>query len=637
MKKRNKLITLGSIISAFIIAALFLIACIFIDEGSEVSVAKKKKEFLTDIVVTLDGAIEHKEKPLKWEEYVEMRDGVRLHTTIYLPDPVVHGPGPYPTIITRTPYGPGLYQTGWPDIPVPEFPPDVFYGYAFVHQDIRGRFLSEGIDRIFTDDAQDGYDTVERAALQPWCNGRIGMSGSHSMGITTYLAASERPPHLVAIFSASATANLYNDLLFDGGAIRIGDAMIWTTDRVFHLSPYHLEKVLCPHRPCWNFFKKNIYFLYLKLILYDLYYHTSTESPLRPVDSKWWMYLPYKDYPYSSILQPYWNEVLSHPSEDEWRGVLDVIDKIDVPAIHASGWHGFFARGIVDAFVSLQYKDNQKLFMGPGTQFDIPWPHDKDNYDPYYPKFAWFDYWLKGIDTGIMDEPSVIYYCIGAGEWKSEDQWPPKGISYIKYYLHSDGVLTTDSPEPGEEPRSYIYDPKDPVITCGGRNLILPAGSLDQRPVEEGRSDVLIYTSRVLEKEVEIAGPVEVILSASSSALDTDFTAKLIDVHPDGSTMLVLDNIIRGRYRESMEKPVLLEPGEIYEFTINLGDISYLFKVGHRIQVDISSSNFPKHDRNLNTGKALYIDTDMVEAKNTIYHDANHPSYIVLPLTRYVQ
>ena len=326
--------------------------------------------------------------------------------------------------------------------------------------------------------------------------------------------------------------------------------------------------------------------------------------------------------------------MLSHPTEDEWRDKLDVRNKIDFPTLHASGWHGFFARGIIDAFVACQHKGNQKLFMGPGTQFDIPWPYDKNNYDPYYPKFAWFDYWLKGINTGIMDEPPIAYYCLGSGKWKSTGQWPPEGINYTKYYLHSNKTLNTNPPKFDEDPLRYTYNPKDPVITRGGRNLILPAGSLDQRPVEEGRGDILIYTSDVLKRNVEIAGPVKVVLSASSSALDTDFTAKLIDVQPDGSALLILDGIIRGRYRNSMRKPIPLKPDQIENFIIDLGDISCLFKEGHRIQVDISSSNFPKYDRNLNSGKALYSDAEMFKAVNTIYHDIEHQSYIVLPIMK---
>jgi putative CocE/NonD family hydrolase len=281
----------------------------------------------------------------------------------------------------------------------------------------------------------------------------------------------------------------------------------------------------------------------------------------------------------------------------------------------------------LDAFVNLQHKGNQKFFMAPGTHGGL----GSLPYDPYY---RWFDYWLKGEDTGIMNEPNFAYYCFGADEWRWADQWPFGDIDYTNFYLHDDGVLNTCPWSSGAPYDSYIYNPLDPVLTWGGRNLGLPAGSFDQRPVQEGRSDILFYITDILEEDMEISGPVKAKLSVSSNCTDTDFTAKLLDVHPDGSAMLVLDNILRARFRESMSEPVLMEPGEIYDITINLGDISHIFKAGHRIQIDISSSNFPKHDRNLNTGGDLYTETeeDIKMALNKIHHLDTHKSYLILPI-----
>jgi putative CocE/NonD family hydrolase len=224
---------------------------------------------------------------------------------------------------------------------------------------------------------------------------------------------------------------------------------------------------------------------------------------------------------------------------------------------------------------------------------------------------------------------------MGAEEWHYADQWPPRGIDYATYYLHGDGTLSTDMPAINEAQKSYVYNPQDPVPTVGGRNLLIQAGSLDQWSVEPPtRNDVVVYTSDVLQEDVEVTGRVKVVLHASSNCTDTDFTAKLIDVYPDGSTMLILDGVIRARYRESTRYEVLMDPGTIYEFTLDLGDISQVFKAGHRIQVDISSSNFPRRDRNPNTGNPLYTDgpEDIIVAENTIYHDAEHPSYILLPV-----
>jgi putative CocE/NonD family hydrolase len=235
-----------------------------------------------------------------------------------------------------------------------------------------------------------------------------------------------------------------------------------------------------------------------------------------------------------------------------------------------------------------------------------------------------------------MDSPPVYYYHPGTEKWRYADQWPLPGVVNGNYYLHGDGVLNTNAPS-GEEPSvSYVYDPKNPVQTIGGRNLSLPRGPRDQTPVEPpNRKDVLVYKSEVLAKDVEIAGTVKVILHASSTCKDTDFHAKLVDVHPDGKTMLVLDGVIRALYRESPKNPVPMEPGKVYEFTIVLGDINHVFKTGNRIQVDISSSNFPRRVRNTNSGNPLFAadtEKDIVVATNTIHHASKYPSQIVLPV-----
>jgi len=552
------------------------------------------------------------------EEWVEIEPGVSLYTRIYLP-----GPGIYPVILIRTPYGipePGV-------IPDPDdlttWPHQVLNGYAFVEQDTRGRYSSGGIDRLFYDEGPDGYKTIDWIASQPWCNGKIGISGGSATGITTYLAAGENHPNLIAALSYVASANLYNDVTFDGGAYR-ADSMIWSYGQtVGGLSLSHMLSVAPPSE--WVTHLTNI-----GNNLYDLYTHTSLVPGYRAVDSSTWMNLPLiGGDPSYSIMQPFGDEILSHPSQDEFRDEINVLDKIDIPMLHVGGWFDFFSRSTLDAFVSLQDKGNQKFFMAPGTHGGL----GALPYDPYY---DWFDYWLKEEDTGIMDEPSFSYYCFGADEWRWADQWPLEDIKYTNYYLHNDGVLNTHRWSHGTLFESYVYNPLDPVPTWGGRNLGLPAGSLDQRPVQAGRSDILFYTSDVLEEDMEVSGPVKLKLSVSSNCTDTDFTAKLIDIYPDpdGSAMLVLDNILRARYRESMSDPVLMKPGKIYDITINLGDISYIFKAGHRIQIDISSSNFPKYDRNLNTGGDLYteVDSDIKMALNSIHHHGKHRSYVVLPV-----
>jgi len=557
--------------------------------------------------------------PIFMEEMVEMRDGVHLYTRIYLP-----GPGDYPVILTRTPYGIGDPGIGPDPDDLSTWPHQVLNGYAYVAQDTRGRYNSEGVDRLFYDDGPDGYDAIEWIASQPWCNGEVGITGGSASGNTAYLAAGENPPHLKAVLSYVASANLYNDLTFDGGAYRL-DAMIWTYFQTLQgLSTSHLLTVVPP----WELGNIASYLYNLYQNVTDAASHVLPFYPNRAVDSKAWMNLPIVGgNPNFGILQPFGDEIMSHPSEDDFRNKLNVQDTIDIPILHVAGWFDFFSRCTIDAFVNLQHMGNQKLFVLPGT-------HGGLGEMPYEPFYDWFDYWLKGEDTGIMDEPPVWYTGLGDDEWRYADQWPPGGIDYTTYYMHSDGDLDTYAPTEFEDSLSFTYDPMDPVLTWGGRNLGLPAGSLDQTPVVFGRSDILSYTTDPLGEDMEIAGPIKVYLSGSSDCLDTDFTAKLIDVWPTGELMLVGDGILRARYRNSFATPELMSgnPADVYEFTISMGDICQVFKEGHSIRVDISSSSFPKHDRNLNTGGELYTETEMEIAENTIYHDDDHPSYIVLPV-----
>ena len=575
------------------------------------------------------------------QEYdVEMRDGVLLYTRVFLPDPAVWGPGPYPTILSTTPYGiaasgpsagrgncikalPNSYATN---------------GYVYVYQDNRGRFFSQGVwTRV--GDGRDGYDTVEWVAQRPWCNGcKIGMTGSSALGITTYLTAGERPPHLVAILPQIATANNLNNLTFEGNAMRLDTTLAWAGSQVAGLSQSHINSLgLSPAQLAEAL---NLY----NIVRGDILSHLGTGTPPAPlpVTSEYWMHLPLFNFPAFTTFLPALNDNFLHPSQDAYRDAYNVEDKINVPGFHIGGWYDLFAQGNLEAYQHAQKNvGHQKLIMYNGGHNGAGSPMP---YPPTYPPtYLWFDYWLKGIDTGIMDEPPILYYRMvdyptRTGDWHYADRWPLPDVKKENYYLHSNGGLSTHHPKHKEAPRSYNYDPNDPVPTMGGRNLYLTTGSMDQRSVEPpNRSDVLVYTSDVLENDVEVSGRVKVFLHASSNCKDTDFIAKLIDVYPDGSTMMILDGVIRARYRESLKYERLMHPGHKYEFTIDLGDTSQVFKAGHRIQVDISSSNFPRRDRNPNTGHALYvIDTaaDAQVAHNTIYHDAHHPSYIVLPVVQ---
>jgi len=551
------------------------------------------------------------DSPSFFDTYVEMSDGALLYTRVYLPDPDVWGPGPYPVILYRTPYG-----IGTPDS-APRWPVDIQLGYVRVDQDTRGRYSSEGLDRLFYDDISDGYDAVDWIAAQEWCDGNIGAYGYSAPGITAFLAAGEPHPNLKAIAPLSSSGNLMTDLTFEGGAFR-GDSLLWGIGQtVSGLStiPGGHRDLLGIDPMTWAYHTGQIYYLLLNLMGYASY-------PTAP--GSYWMQLPWYDFhPSYSTMQPYGNEIISHPDQDAWRDSYKVYDTVEVPTLLATGWYDFFQRCQINDFVALQERDIPvKLVVGPGTH----------GTPPPMPVYEWFDYWLKGIDNGIMDEPPIQYYCLEADEWRWADEWPPQEVEYVNYYLHEGGVLSTDAPAGWEEPANYTYDPLDPVVTRGGANLMLSSGSLDQTPVVLGRDDVLTYTGSPLTEDVEVAGPLTVVLSASSDCLDTDFTAKVIDVHPGGELMLVADGIIRARYRDSMATPELMEPDEIYAITFDIGNIDYLFEVGHSIRVDISSSNFPKYDRNLNTGGELYTETEWVVAENTVYHDAANPSYIMIPV-----
>ena len=549
--------------------------------------------------------------PAFFDTYVEMSDGALLYTRVYLPDPDIWGPGPYPVILDRTPYGIGTPGSD------PRWPVDIMLGYARVDQDTRGRYSSQGLDCLFYDDISDGYDAVDWIAAQEWCDGNVGAYGYSAPGITAFLAAGEPHPNLKAIAPLSSSGNLMTDLTFEGGAFR-GDSLLWGIGQtVSGLStiPGGHRDLLGIDPTTWMSHTMVVYSLLLNLLGY-------AANPTAP--ASYWMHLPLYDFnPSYAAMQPYGNEILNHPNQDAWRDHYNVYGMVEVPTLLTTGWYDFFQRCQINDFLALQDRGVPvKLIVGPGTH----------GTPPPIPVYEWFDYWLKGIDNGIMDEPPIKYYCLEADEWRWANEWPPQEVEYVNYYLHEGGVLSTDAPTGWEEPANYTYDPLDPVVTRGGANLMLSSGSLDQTPVVLGRDDILSYTGSPLTEEVEIAGPLTVVLSASSDCLDTDFTAKVIDVHPTGELMLVADGIIRARYRDSMAMPELMEPSEVYTITFDIGNIDYLFEAGHSVRVDISSSNFPKYDRNLNTGGELYKESTWVVAENTIYHDAVNPSYIMLPV-----
>lgn len=512
---------------------------------------------------------------------VTMRDGTKLATDVILPK---GQPGEkWPAVLIRTPYNRrGLVGEKASLLPT--------FGFAAVVQDLRGRFGSEGEDfPIHAGCAwfrfQDGYDTIEWVAKQPWCDGKVGMIGPSAMGITQNLTLPTQPPHLVCAFVMVAPSDIYSQGVYWGGAPRKVLALNWVRTHGFD--------------------KRNL----------DLF----------------------RAHPYYDELWDAWNtEKQAH--------------RVNVPVVYYGGWYDMFCQGTINSFITTQNNG------GPGARGKCrlimgPWEHDGPVVGLDYPPNSrpklevwgtqWLSRHLKGADLSGGKEPKpVSYYVMGAcGEpnapgnvWRSADTWPVPSKD-VWFYFHKGGDLSTDTPTEPEGAITYGYDPKDPVPTRGGGNLTIHRGPMDQRPVES-RPDVILFTTPVLTQPIEATGRITVKLWASSSCVDTDFTAKLCDVYPDGRSMIVLDGIVRASYRESLSSPKLMTPGEVYEFEIDLWSTSIIFNKGHRIRVAISSSNAPRFGPNPNTGELTVIvgeNERTIVADNTIYCDKDRPSHIVLP------
>jgi hypothetical protein len=535
-------------------------------------IVRKRIAIITIILAVLSAATLSCAKST-WTVMVPMRDGVKLATDVYLPD----GEGPWPAILFRTPYGKGTAEK--------RARAANHHGYAFVSQDIRGRFDSEGLDYpVFAHDGwgqhQDGYDTVEWVAAQKWCNGKVATIGASANGITQNMMAPSRPPHLVCQYVSVAFSSMYHQAAYQGGAFRKSLVEGWLTKHEF--SPENLELVR------------------------------------------------------------------AHPDYDDFWKDKDpelVANRVNVPVMFVGGWYDIFNAGTINSFTSIHKQGDKgargkcRLVMGPyghGRSDDLLFPNAA------LPRTAsmlnWLDIWMKKDGEGLDKIPVVQYFVMGdpndqntpANVWKTASDWPVP-TKMTPFYFIFDGSLHIRPPEQARAFLSYKYDPENPVLTIGGANLNITKGPKDQRPVEN-RPDVLLFTSKKLNNPMEITGPVKVKLWACSTATDTDFTVKLCDVYPDGRSMLVLDGIIRARHRNSVEKSELMKPGEIYQFEIDLWFTSLVFSPGHRIRVAISSSNSPRFEPNPNTGKPSGMDDEAKVAINTIYLDAEHPSHILLPI-----
>ncbi len=561
---------------------------------------------------------------------VTMRDGIKLSTDIYFPE---NHQGKLPAIMIRTPYGKTKSE-----LMIRVARMFAGQGYAVVFQDKRGRFDSEGNYIPSIGDADDGYDSTDWLSQQKWSNGKVGMFGCSYPGDVQLLTAQRQHPALKALIpqaAGSVIGSLGGDYKYFGvrlgGTIELAQGLAWF---------YSDTKVR-------DFFNDN------------------PDVTKKGIKSLWW-HLPVNDITELAGIPPElttFNAITTTPVTDPWWDQFHYMTKdyrSDVPALHVNSWYDFGSRETIMTFehmretsVSEVARENQFMIMSPSTHCmsesvaENTVVGERELGDARYHfidiYLAWFEYWLKGDSNKPFDMPKVQYYLMGKNEWRSSNQWPLAGTRLTKYYLHSDGQansrhgngrLSTASPE-NEPSDSYIYDPATPVptkggpICCTGKNS--PAGSFDQRDIET-RNDVLVYTSEPLEEGVEVTGKLDAVFYVSSSAKDTDFTAKLIDVYPDGRAFNIEEGILRARFREGQHKTVWMEQGKVYEVHVDMDATGNYFGPGHQIRLEVSSSNFPRFDRNMNTGGKNYDEEKWVVAKNTIHHSKIYPSHLLLPV-----
>ncbi len=590
---------------------------------------------------------------------VAMRDGARLTTDLYFPARNgVAVAGRFPVILERTPYGAHTVER-W----VPYFVPR---GYIVIGQNVRGRYGSEGRWFPLRDDVRDGYDMARWLGEQPWFSGKFGTVGTSYPGGTQHALALSNPPHLAAMIPVDAMSNTGRYGVRHHGAFEL---------RFFNW-------VFClGNSPSGSYSPGGVQ-----------YYPTDDAGAreilanLRHSVIEYVKALPLRRGTSPLRLAPdYENwliEAMSHGDYDQfWKDSgVDVVEHAaeykDVPVYHVSGWYDSWGLQVAN----LNYVRLAGLKRGPHRLIMGPWTHGGQNVSyageaEFGPAAAldfnafrlrWFDRWLKDADNGVDREPPVRIFVMGGGDghktpegrvfvggrWRGEREWPLTRARHTAFYLHAGGRLTTGRPAAGP-PTRYLFDPRNPVPTIGGNvsseGVLMPRGAADQRCRKDlwacqdtlplsARNDVLVFQSEALEAPVEVTGPLVVNLWVSSNAPDTDFTAKLVDVHPphrdwpNGLELNIADGIVRARYRGSLEKPAFMQPGSVCKVSIELYPTSLVFGRGHRIRLDISSSNFPRFDVNPNTGEPLNNNRRWAVAENAIYHDPEHPSHLLLPV-----
>jgi putative CocE/NonD family hydrolase len=556
---------------------------------------------------------------------VPMRDGVELAADVYRLD---QGQS-QPVLLFRTPYDRGI--ANFSNIPV-DVLRLVYDGFAVVIQDTRGRHGSQGSFAPFTDDEDDGADTVAWARAEPWSDGRVGMFGASYVGATQWLGAVGAGDGVKAIAPVVTSADPHS-WLYRGGAFELGFALLWS---LVFLSPPHALRT-----------------------------GGDVGAVLDAADAVDELYgrTPLTDLPMLAEA-PWYADWVGRPERDAgWTAVsaAERFGEVTAPALIMAGWHDIFAAGSLASYTGLRTRggsaaarEQTRLVVGPWAHGVLGGSFVERSFgiraaigaiDVTEMHSRWFDAQLRNGER--LSGKRVLLFVMGPNVWREEDDWPLPDTAFTPWYLHSRGDANTAagggvlSPDPpGEEPEDvYAYDPLDPVPTVGGATflpgvwLAANGGPRDQSPVER-RKDVLCYTSEPLPRPLEVTGPVRLVLYVSSSATDTDFTGKLVDVGIDGRAEIVTDGILRARYRESLSDPVPLEAGEVTKLEIDLGATSYVFPAGHRVRIDVSSSNFPRFDRNTNTGGVIASERieEALVARNAVHHRGAYPSHVVLPL-----
>ena len=537
---------------------------------------------------------------------VPMRDGVVLRADAYRPDAAA----PVPALLLRTPY-----DRSSPLIPLSgtDVEQAVDSGYALVCQDVRGLHGSDGTFYPFLSEARDGYDTVEWLAAQPWCDGRVGMVGRSYPGTCQWLAAGERPPHLCAIAPTVIGSDFYRNWVYQGGAFQLGFNLFWV------------------------------------LLM--------SGKRGGPKPEELFRHLPLRDVPLPDPRWSFYYDWLDHSTDDEFWSNASVDGSyglVEVPALIVGGWFDVFLGGTLENFVGLRSRAGSERAREATRLLVGPWAHGSayglfpdTSFRQYAPddaidftsvQLGFFDSVLRGAPAA--EQSPVRIFVMGANRWRDEDDWPLARARPTAWHLRADGGLAEEPPG-DEAPDRYVYDPRDPAPTVGGPTSLPPrlmtanVGPLDQTKLEQ-RADVLVYTSGPLARPLEVTGPLTAVLYAATDALDTDFVVKLTEVWPDGRSLLLAEGVMRCRYREGFDRGRRLEPGAVHPYEIDLVATSNVFAAGNRIRVLVTSSSFPRFDRNANSGNEIGTDTedDLRVARQTVFHDQRRPSHVMLPVVR---